>query len=33
MLDGDDAGVKSVAFEVNGENAYGYLKAEKGVLE
>lgn len=31
MLDGDDAGVKSVTFEVAGENAYGYLKAEKGV--
>lgn len=31
MLDGDEAGVKSVTFEVSGENAYGYLKAEKGV--
>ena len=31
LLDGDDAGVKSVTFEVSGENAYGYLKAEKGV--
>ncbi len=31
MLDGDEAGVKSVTFEVAGENAYGYLKAEKGV--
>jgi peptide chain release factor 2 len=31
MLDGDEAGVKSVTFEVIGENAYGYLKAEKGV--
>ncbi len=31
MLDGDEAGVKSVTFEVDGENAYGYLKAEKGV--
>ncbi len=31
LLDGDDAGVKSVTFEVEGENAYGYLKAEKGV--
>ncbi|MGI6175454.1 MAG: peptide chain release factor 2 [Christensenellales bacterium] len=30
-LEGDDAGVKSVTFEVGGENAYGYLKAEKGV--
>ncbi len=31
VLDGDDAGIKSVTFEVDGENAYGYLKAEKGV--
>ncbi|MDL2235357.1 peptide chain release factor 2 [Christensenellaceae bacterium OttesenSCG-928-L17] len=31
MLDGDEAGVKSVTFEVTGESAYGYLKAEKGV--
>ncbi|MDO4564516.1 MAG: peptide chain release factor 2 [Clostridia bacterium] len=31
MLDGDDAGVKSVTFSVSGEYAYGYLKAEKGV--
>jgi peptide chain release factor 2 len=30
-LEGDDAGIKSVTFEVGGENAYGYLKAEKGV--
>ena len=30
-LDGDEAGVKSVTFEVHGENAYGYLKSEKGV--
>lgn len=30
-LDGDEAGIKSVTFQVNGENAYGYLKAEKGV--
>ena len=30
-LDGDEAGVKSVTFQVNGENAYGYLKSEKGV--
>ena len=30
-LEGEDAGVKSVTFEVDGENAYGYLKAEKGV--
>ncbi|MDO4492616.1 MAG: peptide chain release factor 2 [Clostridia bacterium] len=31
LLDGEDAGIKSVTFEVEGENAYGYLKAEKGV--
>ena len=30
-LDGDEAGLKSVTFEVRGENAYGYLKSEKGV--
>ena len=30
-LDGDEAGIKSVTFEVHGENAYGYLKSEKGV--
>lgn len=30
-LDGDIAGIKTVTFEVNGENAYGYLKSEKGV--
>ena len=30
-LDGDEAGVKSVTFQINGENAYGYLKSEKGV--
>ena len=34
MLDylaGDEAGIKSVTVKVNGDNAYGYLKAEKGV--
>lgn len=31
FLDGDEAGIKSVTFEVSGHNAYGYLKAEKGV--
>lgn len=31
ILDGDEAGIKSVAFHVIGENAYGYLKSEKGV--
>lgn len=30
-LAGDDAGLKSVSFRIEGENAYGYLKAEKGV--
>jgi peptide chain release factor 2 len=31
FLDGDEAGIKSITFQVNGENAYGYLKSEKGV--
>ncbi|GKU76788.1 peptide chain release factor 2 [Paenibacillus sp. L3-i20] len=30
-LDGDEAGIKSVTILVKGYNAYGYLKAEKGV--
>ena len=30
-LDGEEAGIKSVTFQVHGENAYGYLKSEKGV--
>ncbi len=30
-LDGDEAGIKSVSFLVEGQYAYGYLKAEKGV--
>ncbi|MBR4708188.1 MAG: peptide chain release factor 2 [Pseudobutyrivibrio sp.] len=30
-LEGDEAGIKSVTFQVNGDNAYGYLKSEKGI--
>ena len=30
-LDGEEAGIKSVTFQVNGENAFGYLKSERGV--
>lgn len=30
-LDGEEAGIKSITFQVNGENAYGYLKSERGV--
>ena len=30
-LDGEEAGLKSVTFEIIGENAYGYMKSEKGV--
>lgn len=30
-LEGDVAGIKAVTFEVHGDNAYGYLKSEKGV--
>ena len=29
--DGDEAGLKSASIQVNGENAYGYLKGEAGV--
>ena len=31
FLEGDEAGIKTVTFEVIGENAYGYLKGEMGV--
>lgn len=31
LENGDEAGIKSVSFRVEGENAYGFLKAEKGV--
>ena len=31
LLDGDEAGIKSVTFEVTGDYAYGYLKSERGV--
>ncbi|WP_419955673.1 peptide chain release factor 2 [Neobacillus niacini] len=30
-LPGDEAGIKSVTLAIRGHNAYGYLKAEKGV--
>lgn len=30
-LEGDEAGLKSVTFEIIGDNAYGYLKSEKGI--
>ena len=30
-LEGEEAGLKSVTFEIIGENAYGYIKSEKGV--
>lgn len=31
ILDGDEAGIKSVAINIIGENAYGFLRSEKGV--
>ena len=30
-LDGDEAGIKSVTIQINGENAFGYLQSERGV--
>ena len=30
-LDGDEAGIKSVTVQINGTNAFGYLKSEKGI--
>lgn len=30
-LEGEEAGLKSVTFEIIGENGYGYMKSEKGV--
>ena len=30
-LDGDEAGIKSATIQIIGENAYGYLRSEKGV--
>ena len=31
ILDGDEAGIKSVTFQISGQNAFGYLKSEKGI--
>ena len=32
LQDGDEAGIKSVTFEVSGDHAYGYLRGEKARL-
>jgi len=31
LLPGEEAGIKSVTFQIDGENAYGYMRSEKGV--
>ena len=31
FLDGEEVGLKSITLQINGDNAYGYLKSEKGV--
>ena len=31
FLDGEEAGIKSVTVQIDGENAYGYLRSEHGV--
>ncbi len=31
LQEGDDAGIKTVTFEIEGDTAYGYLKSENGV--
>ena len=31
FLDGDEAGLKSITIQINGTNAYGHLKSERGV--